>query len=295
MAQRKRHMDEGHYEGRAVGLPGQPAPPLRRPPVRPEPVVTTQEEFRLPPEILRALQLSKDLENPLGPRLGGMPQIDPNPRGPAAPPQWLDPDASFYGEPSVFDSMLEDMARTLLPDTPREVAIDLILTGMTGGLGAAGNKALTGRAIGGYGRKRMPFVAGEAGYGPRVMDKVAEHMSPGRIRNLAELPSDADPSILNRILRSLYPNKGMPNVRQQQPTRVGRPQTALGRNFPHRGTPRRIQDETVSRDMGQGTWRQLERQKYQQLRRQSGASPWERARGRRRAEQLREAEAKAKR
>jgi hypothetical protein len=191
-------MDEGHYEGRAVGLPGQPAPPVRRPPVRPEPVVTTQEEFRLPPEILRALQLSKDLENPLGPRLGGMPPLNLDPRG-GQTSFW---DTPILGEPSALNPPVERVVRRMLPNTLGEAGTDVAIplaeiAAMYGG-GSMLNLAKTGTRVLG-----TPVRAvGERLYGPTVMHKLFEHL-PARAATWMRHGDDP----LAKIFRRFYPNR----------------------------------------------------------------------------------------
>jgi hypothetical protein len=93
-----------------------------------------------------------------------------------------------------------------VPTTPR----DLLMMG-TGGITATGasNAALTGRRVlgtekgGGLAKSGLSRI-GEATYGPRVMDKVAEHMPTD---TLARIIDDSDPSLLGRLARYFYPNK----------------------------------------------------------------------------------------
>lgn len=93
-----------------------------------------------------------------------------------------------------------------VPTTPR----DLLMMG-TGGITATGasNAAMTGRRVlgtekgGGLAKSGLSRI-GEATYGPRVMDKVAEHMPTDTLGRLAD---DADTSFLGRLMRYFYPNK----------------------------------------------------------------------------------------
>ena len=95
-----------------------------------------------------------------------------------------------------------------VPTTPR----DLLMMG-TGGITGTGasNAAMTGRRI--LGTEKGSGLAesglrriGESTYGPRVMDKVAEHMPTDTLGRLAD---DADTSFLGRLMRYFYPNKSI--------------------------------------------------------------------------------------
>jgi hypothetical protein len=232
---RVRTQDEEHRTGRALNVPGQ------EPPVRPSPAPTRsssstpKEESSSPvrrtpyEEWMNRDRDTSELDRYMTRgRLDKLPPINPNVQTPSlqlhnSPLMQLLVDFGVTDSPfspftpSGIDKPLPPLemiseaaplGEYYVPQTVRD-----LLMGGTGGITGTGasNAAMTGRRVlgtergGGLAKSGLSRI-GEATYGPRVMDKVAEHMPTDTLGRLAD---DTDTSLLGRLMRYVYPNKSI--------------------------------------------------------------------------------------
>ena len=232
---RVRTQDEEHRTGRALNVPGQEPPVRPSPAPTRSSSSTPKEEpsstVRRTPfeEWMNRDRDTSELDRYMTRgRLDKLPPINPDVQTPSlqlhnSPLMQLLVDFGVMDSPfspftpSGIDKPLlplemiseaAPLGEYYVPQTVRD-----LLMGGTGGITSTGaaNAAMTGRRI--LGTKKGGGLLesglarrGESTYGSRVMDKVAEHMPTDTLGRLAD---DADTSFLGRLMRYFYPNKSI--------------------------------------------------------------------------------------